>query len=370
MMPLMVPRVAGIGLAAAFLLASCHRREEPVSPRAAAAIPRFDVHSHIGPRDLSKTLELDARHRVVGLVNLSGGHGAVLEMQLAAARSYPDRVLVFASVDPKQFLEPGWVERQVQELRRAKGKGARGLKFFKALGLGYVDPIGERVKVDDPRLDPIFEECGRLGMPVSMHVGDPKAFFRPPTPDNERFEELSRNPGWSFYGRGFPRWEELFSEYERRVARHPGTQFIGVHFGNDPEEPERVAGMLDRYPNLSVDTAARVGEIGRMAPERLRAIFLTHSKRILFGTDFSFFDGEMSLGAPDGSSPGLEEADRFFSLHWRFFETLDRRIPHPTPIQGRWTVDAIGLPEDVLHDFYHRNAERMLGLAPLSVSAP
>jgi predicted TIM-barrel fold metal-dependent hydrolase len=323
------------------------------------------VHAHLGPEDLVRAMAIYARNGVVGAVNLSGGGGPMLEAQLAAAEPYRGRVLVFANLSPRRVLEPGWVEAQVAQLRRAKALGARGLKIYKALGLGFVDPSGARVRVDDPRLDPIFEECGRLRFPVAIHTGDPKAFFRPPTPDNERYEELSLNPDWSFWGHDFPTWEALFGEFERRVARHPGTTFIGVHFGNDPEDPARVAALLDRYPNLLVDTAARIGEIGRAPPAALRALFLAHQKRILFGTDFSAFGGELVLGAPMAGSPTPEDADRFFSLHWRFFETSDRAIPHPTPIQGRWTVDALGLPDDALHDLYHRNAERLFGLPPL-----
>jgi predicted TIM-barrel fold metal-dependent hydrolase len=335
------------------------------APAESLAIPRFDAHAHVHPADVARAMEIYRRQGVVGFANASGGTGRMLLASLEAARPHGGRVVVFANLDPRGMLYPGWVEREVMRLRWAKEQGARGLKIYKALGLGFRDPDGARVKVDDPRLDPIFEECGLLGLVVDIHTGDPRAFFEPLGPQNERFEELRANPGWSFHGPGFPTWEELFGEYERRVARHPGTRFIGIHFGNAPEQPGRVAQMLRRYPNLYVDTAARLGEIGRQPRETLRTIFLEHHDRILFGTDFSLAGDEMMLGAPDGTLPTAADADRFFALHWRFFETLDRPIPHPTPIQGRWSVEAIGLPTEVLHDLYHRNAERLLGIPPL-----
>lgn len=335
------------------------------APALAARIPRFDAHAHVHPYDTARAVELYARNGIVGFANASGGFGPALEVALEQARPFGGRVVVFTNLNPRGLLQPGWVEREIAALGHAKGLGAKGLKIYKALGLGFVDPTGARVKVDDPRLDPIFEACGRLGLIVDIHTGDPKAFFEPPTPANERYEELSANPGWSFFGPPFPSWEELFGEFERRVARHPGTLFIGIHFGNAPEEPERVAAMLRRYPNLYVDTAARLGEIGRQPAEKLRAIFVEHRERILFGTDFSMFGPELMLGAPDGTRPGPAEADLFFAAHWRFFETGERAIAHPTPIQGRWTVDALGLPEEVLHGLYHRNAERLFGLPPL-----
>ncbi|HEY3447433.1 MAG TPA: amidohydrolase family protein [Myxococcales bacterium] len=329
-------------------------------------IPKFDAHCHVSPFDLPDAMKLYATQGIVGALDLSGGQGEVLDAYLAAARAYDGRVLVSTSISGRHMFMPGWLEHQLAQMREAKAKGARGLKFYKALGLGWGDPDGQRVKVDDPRLDPIFEEAGKLGLVVSIHTGDPKAFFKPMTPDNERWDELSANPDWSFSGPGYPTWEELFAEYERRVARHPKTTFIGVHFGNDPEDPATVAAMLDKYPNLYVDTAARIGEIGRQPPEKLRALFEKHRTRILFGTDFSLFKGEMMLGAPDGTAKTAADFDVFFKAHWRFYETNDRKIAHPTPIQGRWTVDAIGLPRDVLEDFYHRNAERLFGLPPLA----
>ena len=366
----MKPRPLAALLPLLLLLAACSRPScaGPVSPEAARRIARFDAHAHIHPYDTARALEIYGRSGIVGFANASGGHGAALEAALEAARPFAGRVAVFANWNPQGFLQPGWVEREVDGLRRAKALGAKGLKIYKALGLGFADPDGRRVAVDDPRLDPIFAECGRLGLVIDIHTGDPQAFFEPPTADNERWEELAHNPGWSFHGPGFPSWEQLFSEYERRVARHPGTRFIGIHFGNAPEQPERVAAMLRRYPNLYVDTAARLGEIGRTPPFDLRKIFVEHRERILFGTDFGLFGPEMTLGAPEATRPGPAEADLFFERHWLFFETRGRGIAHPTPIQGRWSIDAIGLPEEVLHDLYHRNAERLLGLPALGAS--
>jgi len=366
-----MPRLEIAALVLVLALPACHRRSEPVAaeaPDAGAPIPRFDVHSHIGPFDFPTAMKLYASQGIVGFLSLSGGQGQLLDVELEAAKAFPGRALVATSVNARGLFRPGWLERELEQLRVAKAKGARGLKFHKALGLGWGFE-GARVKVDDPRLDPLFEEAGKLGLVVSIHTGDPKAFFQPMNDKNERWDELKANPDWSFYGNGFPTWEELFAEYERRVARHPKTTFIGVHFGNDPEDPVRVGQMLDQYPNLYVDTAARVGEIGRQKPEVLRALFVKHRTHILFGTDLGLNDGELMLGAPDGTGlpPTVEAFTRFMTAHWRFFETHDRAIAHPTPIQGRWTVDAIGLPREVLEDVYHRNAERLFGLAPLTV---
>ncbi len=327
---------------------------------------KIDMHTHFGPDSLPRLIELMDQNGVDAVVNLSGGSpGRGLEENLAAAQLHPGRIHVFCTLDwsqPRRGL--GWGERMAADLRRAKELGARGVKIPKGLGLGYIDYTGRLIPVDDPELDPVFETAGQLGMPISIHIGDPVAFWNPPTPDNERYEELSVHPGWSFYDKPVPSWEELYAAFERRVARHPTTTIIGVHFGNAPEDPGRVSRMLDKYPNLHVDTAARVPEIGRQPADKMRALFIKYQDRILFGTDLGVgrdpFD--LMLGSTGAEPPTQADVDRFFSATWRYFETRDQDFPHPTPVQGKWPIDGLGLPDKVLRKVYGGNAKRLLGL--------
>jgi len=287
-------------------------------------------------------------------------------MQLAAAREHPGRILVFANLEWRfAAMGPGYGDKMAQDLATSKRLGAAGVKIPKALGLGFTDHTGALIAVDEPELDPVFEKAGELGMPVAIHTGDPVAFWKPPTEDNERFAELSAHPEWSFYAKPVPSWEQLYAALERRIARHPNTTFIAVHFGNAPEFPERVDAMLDAHPNLYIDTAARVPELGRHDAAKMRALFIEHQDRILFGTDLGVGSrpGDLMLGSTGDTPPTERDADHFFASTWRYFETNDRGFAHPTPIQGAWTVDGIGLPEDVLRKLYGGNARRLLGLA-------
>jgi predicted TIM-barrel fold metal-dependent hydrolase len=338
-------------------------------------VPRIDVHTHVEAGALARAVELLGQHRIVHLVNLSGGSpgGDGLEDTLAEARSV-GHTTVFVNPDFREIKRGGaYGARMAAKIERAAQLGARGVKIAKGLGLGYRDTRRQLVPVDDPGLDPLFEAAGRLGLPIAIHTGDPKAFWKPPTPDNERFDELRVHPSWSFYG--YPvSWDDLYAQLERRVARHPKTRFIAVHFGNDPEDPARVAELLDRYPNLFIDTAARLPEIGRRDAnhdsERMRAFFDKYQDRVLFGTDTGVGPNypndpeDLMLGSTGATPPGPADVERFFESSWRYFETRDRDIPSPTPIQGRWNIDGIGLSRKVLEKVYHQNAERLLGLKP------
>jgi predicted TIM-barrel fold metal-dependent hydrolase len=343
----------------ALLLVAC-AKEGPVKYR------KLDAHTHFGPRSLPQLIAVMDANGIDTVVNLSGrSPGRGLEEQLAAAALHPGRIIVFTEPDWRQAMAgPGYGERMARDLVRAKELGARGLKISKGLGLGYVNHERKLLTVDDPGLDALFEKAGELGMPVAIHTGDPVAFWLPNDPQNERFDELGAHPEWSFYGAPVPSWDELYAAFERRVARHPKTTFIGVHFGNAPEYPERVSALLEKYPNLNIDTAARIPEIGRHDAEKMRKLFIRHSTRIVFGTDLGVGEKplDLMLGSTGEKPPTQADVDHFFASTWRYLETRDKAFAHPTPVQGRWTIDGIGLPRDVLRKVYGENLERILGL--------
>lgn len=230
-----------------------------------------------------------------------------------------------------------------QQLTEARKAGASGLKIFKQFGLTYKNPDGSLIEIDDPRWEPIWEACGELGMPVIIHTADPAAFFLPVDATNERYEELSRHPDWSFYGDQFPSRLELLAARNRVIARHPDTIFIGAHMANNPEDLAAVDEWLGLYPNLYVEFASRISELGRQ-PYTARKFFLKHSDRILYGTD------------------GPWPAERI-GLYWRFLETYDEYFPYSEkgfPPQGLWQIYGIGLPDEVLRAVYYENALRIL----------
>lgn len=371
----MAGAVRAVGLSVALVLGvlagGCGDDPPPASarPQKTTAGDRFfkvDTHTHFGPAAAGRMVALMDRYGIDVVVNLSGrSPGRGLEAQLAAARAHPGRIVVFCNLDWRLALTgPGYGARMAAQVEAAHALGARGLKIFKGLGLGYRDYRGRLIPVDDPELDRVFETAGRLGMPVAIHTGDPVAFWQPPGPQNERRAELSVHPQWSLYGKDVPSWEDLFAQLSRRIARHPHTTFISVHFGNAPEYPERVRHILATYPNVYIDTAARIPEIGRQPPAVIRKLFVDFQDRILFGTDLGVpARGALSLGSSGASPPDRAEIDRFFASTWRYFETADQNFAHPTPIQGDWTIDAIDLPDAVLRKVYGDNARRLFGLS-------
>jgi predicted TIM-barrel fold metal-dependent hydrolase len=328
----------------------------------------LDMHVHLGPSAVPRLQKLMSRYGVERVVNLSGGDPLTgLDEQLQAAATAPGQIIVFTTLAYEQAAYPDYGRRMARLLEIAHERGARGLKIAKLLGLGLTDPQGKLMRVDDPALDPVFERAGALGMPVAIHTGDPEAFWRPVDARNLRRAELEAHPGWALYGRAVPSFDELLQQLETRIARHPGTTFISVHFGNAAERPDYVAQLLRKHSNLYIDTAARIPEVGRHPAAALRAFFIEFQDRILYGSDLGVGPEPtpLFLGSQGSRPPTPAEQERFFSASRRYFESADEQFDHPTPIQGDWKISGIALPRGVLAKIYHDNAAHLLGLPPL-----
>src|SRR3989475_2920187 len=337
--------------------------------------PVIDIHTHlsftaksangVGIGEAMKylapveaLLPLMDRKNIRVMVNLTGGVGKGLEQTIRKFQQpYPERFVTFTEPWWERSNQHGYSKFQADEIVRAQQAGARGLKILKTLGLYLREEIskGPLVRIDDPRFDAMWETCGSLGMPVAIHVSDPEAFFLPIDRFNECFDELNKHPDWSFYGGDFPSNRELLEARNRVLARHPKTQFIVLHVGNDAENLPYVAECMDRLPHMYVELGAPIGELGRQ-PRMARKFFEKYQDRILFGTD----------AVPHGTdTPQQIFVDELYEIYYRFLETEDEYFdyaPAQVPPQGRWRIYGLGLPDGILKKVYHENAARLLRL--------
>ncbi len=331
------------------------------TPLEKASLPVVDVHTHFlhkmrhNQQMLIDYVAAMDRNNIAVSVSLDGQLGDQLDRHIEFLwTKYRDRFAIFANVnwrgagaanDPATWdcQRPGFAERTAEQLGQAVARGVSGLKVFKQFGLGYTNPDGSLMKIDDPRWDPIWAKCGELGIPVLIHTGDPPAFFEPIDATNERWEELSRHPDWSFHDAKFPRLDELLDARNRVIARHPRTHFIGAHMASRSEDLAIVSAWLDQYPNLYLDISSRISELGRQ-PFTSREFLIKYADRVLFGTD------------------GPWPAQRL-EYYWRFLETHDEYFPYSEkipPPQGLWAIYGVKLPDDVLRKIYHENAIRLV----------
>jgi len=331
-----------------------------------AKFPVVDVHNHFwvrlrhDPEQLSAFVELMDRNNIAMCVSLDGelGQGPLpgrLQEQIDYLwTDYKNRFLIFANINWRgggtadqpatwDCHQPDFARRTVLALETARKQGISGVKVFKSFGLHDRNPDGSLIEIDDGRFDPIWEACGRLGLPVIMHTADPSAFFEPITPENERYEELARHPDWHYPPEKFPSRQALHAARERLWTRHRDTTFIAAHLGNDGEDLVETALLLDEHPNVVLEFASRIAELGRQ-PYSARDFLIKYQERVMFGTD--------------GPWPELR-----YQRYWRFLETRDEFFPYSEkafPPQGFWQIYGVYLPDEVLNKIYRENAARVI----------
>jgi predicted TIM-barrel fold metal-dependent hydrolase len=241
-------------------------------------------------------------------------------------------------------LDAGFAEKCALTLEKEVRAGALGLKVTKELGLRFHEPDGSLIRVDDPRLSPVWKKAGALGIPVLIHTSDPVGFFLPVDRRNEHLSTLLKYPGWSFHGSRYTKWD-LLEQRRRMIAETPGTTFICPHVANSPEDLEWVSALLEKLPNVVIDFSARMDELGRQ-PYSARELFIKHQDRILFGTDMPI-------------------STNMYRCHFRFLESSDEYFDYPGYLGendnvSRWKIYGLHLPDEVLEKIYFKNALRII----------
>ena len=217
-----------------------------------AKFPFIDVHNHQGnmpTRNIPALLQTMDSLNMRIMVNLSGrgfrNNNGVFDINepqyLADAvanvkKSTPNRIVLFTNISFVGMGEKDWAQKAVQQLEGDVKAGAKGLKIYKNLGNSFKDVQGNLIKVDDPRLDPIWKKCGELGIPVLIHTADPKQFWQEADEHNERWLELLTYPGRKRSNTDPAPWEDLIQQQHNIIRKHPKTTFIAAHFGWFPND--------------------------------------------------------------------------------------------------------------------------------------
>jgi uncharacterized protein len=310
----------------------------PEHPVPRAKFPVIDIHSHqptpISAAEFDRVIKGMDENNLRMLVNLSGSSGDRLRSGIEAIRTskYPERMVLFANVN-WNGVAPGFGAKAAAQLEADLNAGAKGLKVFKDLGMFARKADGSRLKVDDPELDPVWEMCAKHDVPVLIHVAEPQAFFDPLDYHNERWLELALYPDRRH--QDGVRFEELMTERNNMIKKHPRTRYILAHFGWHANDLARAGKLLDENPNVYYDVAAVLYDFGRQ-PRAAHEFFVKYQDRILFGKD-SYQPDE-------------------YPYYWRVFETNDEYFDYYRDYHAFWKLYGIGLPDQVLRKLYYQNA--------------
>ena len=323
----------------------------PVHMVKTAKYPAIDFHGH--PQGLLGSAEglatmgaaLDSLNvrMMISADNSSGDRLRNALTNIRASEKMKDRVRMLAGIN-FQNVGPGWAEKAIAQLEADVAAGAVGVgEISKSLGLSIKKPDGSRLKIDDPELDPLWDACARLKLPVFIHTADPQEFFQPIDYSNERWLELALFGDRRYPQDRFPSFETLMAERDNLFRKHPKTIFVAAHLGWHANDLARLGKMFDEMPNVYSEVGAVLYDIGRQ-PRVAHDFFVKYQDRILFGKD-SFQPEE-------------------YPYYWRVFETHDDYFDYYRNYHAFWKLYGIDLPDDVLKKVYYKNALKITPLIP------
>jgi len=332
----------------------------PQHPLTNAKYPFIDVHNHqweMSKDNLAEVISDMDKLNMAVMVNLSGrGFTRVetepgkfeyrmkdsqfLKESIKNVRELnPGKFIIFTNIDFYGFGEEGWIERTLEELEDDVKSGAKGLKIYKNLGLTLKDHNGNRVPTDDTRLDPIWQKCAELGIPILIHTGEPFQFWQPKDKNNERWLELKQKPNRYRDPEEYPPWEQIMEEQHNVFRKNKNTIFINAHLGWLGNDLARLGKLMDEIPNIYTEIGAVLAELGRQ-PRFAREWFIKYQDRIMFGKD----------------SWNPEE----YYVYFRVLETEDEYFDYYRKRHAFWKMYGLGLPNEVLKKLYYKNALRII----------
>jgi predicted TIM-barrel fold metal-dependent hydrolase len=315
----------------------------PTTEIAKAKFPIIDMHSHPYAESADQVAEWVRNMDQVGVektIILTMATGAEFDAIYQRYSKYPGRFELWCGLDLTGHDQPGFGAATVKELERCHRVGARGVGELHDKGRSLVSGQSKTVGMhpDDARMDPVFEKCGELGMPVSLHVADPIWMYQKMDRTNDG---LMNAYEWRLDNQpdivDLPGMIEIL---ERTLAKHPRTTFIACHFANLDYDLTRLGQVLERHPNLYADISARYAETAPI-PRFSSQFYSKHADRLLYGTDMGF-DAPM------------------YRITFRILESLDEHFYDIDQFGYHWALNGFGLPDSTLKRVYRDNAAKLL----------
>ena len=315
----------------------------PITEVPKSKFPVIDMHSHPYAKTTAEIAEWVRNMDEVGVEKtmiLAMATGEKFTEIYKKYSAHPDRFEIWCGFDYSGYDQPGFSARAVKALEQCHDIGARGVGELhdKGKGLSSSTVTANGMHPDDERMDPVFERCGQLGMPVSIHVADPMWMYQPMDNTNDG---LMNAYHWRLDNQpGIVKLSGMVDILERTVKKHGNTTFIVCHFANLSYDLTRLGEVLDAHPNLYADIAARYAETAPI-PRFAAKFYEKYADRLVYGTDMGF---EKSM----------------YQITFRILETDDEHFYEHEQFGYHWSLNGFGLADEILRKVYHHNAEKLL----------
>ena len=324
----------------------------PVSKVERARFPVIDMHTHDNAKTDAQVAVWVRTMDELGIEKstiLCQAHGQAFDAVIARYKKYPGRFSVWCGFDFTGYDQPGFGPAAVAELERCFKAGAEGVGEMgdKGKGLFYTTPAAWGVHFDDPRMDPLLEKCGELGMPVSIHVADPMWMYEPMDQFNDGLMNAYQ---WRLDNQtNILSHAELLGTLERAARKHPRTLLVACHFANCCYDLARLGAMFEGCPNLYADISARFAETAAI-PRAAAKFYQKYQDRLVYGTD-------------------MGRSKEMYQTTFRILEKEDEHFYDWDQFSYHWPLYGLGLSDDVLRKVYRENAQAVLRKARANAQA-
>jgi hypothetical protein len=343
-------------LIAVFLLVACEQSNELNEYYTIDdfdKVEKVDVHVHI--RTERDAFLEQARKDNFKLLTVVVDHSAGMEEVreqfnycIMQANEHPEEIACITAFSMKEWDEPDWAQQSLEWLDSCFDAGAIGMKVWKNIGMVQRNEDGALVMIDHPKFDTIFDFMANRQLPVMGHLGEPKNCWLPVeemTTNNDK-NYFTNNPQYHMYKHPeMPSYEEQIAARDRMLEKNPDLVFIGAHMASLEWSVDELAKRLDKFPNMSVDMAARIGQLfyqTRENREKVRDFFIKYQDRLLYATDMG-----------DAGKGGEENMHETWLRDWQYFTTDDTM--ESNLIEGNF--QGLRLPREVVDKIYRKNAQ-------------
>lgn len=310
-----------------------------------AAFPVIDIHSHnyaATQEDIEEWIHTMDVAGIKKTILLTGASGKSFDTIVTKYKNHLDRFELWCGFDYTGFEKEGWELNAVKELERCYLKGARGVGEIGDKGIGdeYAMPTpGIGVHIDDIKMKTILQKCAQLHMPISIHVAEDEWMYNVPDSTNDGLMNAAQ---WHV-NLNLPNklnHDALVATLENAVKENPETIFIACHLANCCSNLSMIGNLLDKYPNLYADIAARFAEIAPVP--RYTAAFITkYQDKLLYGTDM-------------GTDASM------YNITYRILESADEHFYEIDLFNYHWPLYGLDLSKEILQKLYQTNAMKIL----------
>jgi len=312
----------------------------PVTIPEKAKFPVIDMHSHTyatNAQELTNWVKTMDEMGITKTIILTGTTGAQFDSLADVYGKYPGRFELWCGFDYTGYDKPGFGPAAVMELERCYKKGAKGVGELGDKGAGelYSKPVpAYGMHIDDARLKPLLQKCAELRMPINIHEAESYWMYLKSDSTNDGLMnaatwKVDLKPGMFDH-------DQLVQSLENAVRDNPKTLFIACHFANCDYDLSQAGKLLEKYPNLYLDIAARYAETANI-PRYMQQFYSKYQDRLLYGTDM-----------------GMNK--HIYQVTFRVLETLDEHFYETELFSYHWAMNGFGLSDSILKKLYKSNA--------------